>query len=56
MLRNMKNVLRDEKGTTFIESVLWISLFVLVVAVAVKSLATATTGVIQDMVTKITAD
>jgi Flp pilus assembly pilin Flp len=49
-------ILLDEKGSTFIENALWIALFVLVVAVAVSQLADATTGVIQDMITKISSD
>jgi len=49
-------ILISEKGSAFIEYALWIALFVLVVAVAVSQLANATTGVIQDMITKISSD
>jgi len=49
-------ILISEKGSTCIEYALWIALFVLVVAVAVNQLANATTGVIQDMITKISSD
>jgi len=49
-------ILISEKGSAFIEYALWIALFVLVVAVAVRQLADATTGVIQDMITEISSD
>lgn len=49
----MIKILLDEKGSTFIENALWIALFVLVVAVAVKSLASATTDAIGEMIQKI---
>jgi len=49
-------ILISEKGSAFIEYALWIALFVLVVAVAVNQLADATTGVIRDMITKITSE
>ena len=49
-------ILISEKGSAFIEYALWIALFVLVVAVAVSKLANATTRVIQDMITEISAD
>lgn len=50
------NVLSDEQGSAFIENMLWIALFVLVVAFAVSRLAGATTDVIQEMINKISAD
>jgi len=49
-------ILISEKGSAFIEYALWVALFVLVVAVAVNQLADATTGVIRDMITKITSE
>lgn len=56
MYQKIINVLLDENGSTFIENMLWIALFVLVVAGMVSQLAGATTGVIQDMINKISAD
>jgi len=56
MVWKLFKTLIDEKGSAFIEYALWIALFVLVVAVAVRSLADATTGVIQEMINKISAD
>jgi Flp pilus assembly pilin Flp len=56
MTRKFFKTLTDEKGSAFIEYALWIALFVLVVAVAVSQLADATTGVIQDMINKISTD
>lgn len=56
MTRKLFKILTNEKGDVFIEYALWITLFVLVVAVAVNQLADATTGVIRDMITKITSE
>lgn len=56
MVWKLFKTLIDEKGSAFIEYALWIALFVLVVAVAVKNLASVTTDVIQDMINKISAD
>lgn len=56
MYQKTIKILLDERGSAFIENMLWIGLFVLVVAVAVSELAGATTGVIQEMINKISAD
>ena len=56
MVRKLFKTLANERGSVYIEYALWIALFVLVVAVAVNQLADATTGVIRDMITKITSE
>lgn len=40
MLRKVESILSDERGTTFVESALWIALVVLVLAGAGVALAT----------------
>jgi len=57
LLNKVKTILSDERGTTFIESGLWIALVVLVMAVAGVNLAGAMEGKfvqINDAVNNVT--
>ncbi len=57
MLNKVKTILSDERGTTFIESGLWIALVVLVMAVAGVKLAGVMKGKfgkIEKIINKVT--
>jgi Flp pilus assembly pilin Flp len=54
LLRKVKSVLSDERGTTFVESALWIALVVLVLAGAGVALANVIKTKYTDIGTSIT--
>ena len=49
MLRNLASLLRDERGSTFIESGLWIAIVVLVMATAGYNLANTMKGKFSEI-------
>lgn len=54
-MRLMKKLLRDQRGSTFIENALWIILFVLAISPFLVTLATAIGTKFTEMASRINA-
>lgn len=53
MIRELRAFIADSGGSTSLENMLWIALFVLAVGTGVTTLATAMNAKLQDMANKV---